>query len=63
MVRAPQPDGMIDESRWKLPEVRDERVTECAGRILEPRKFQPIEPQAAAILANVGIDATDPQLA
>ena len=53
---------MIDERRRELAKVRDERVPERVRRILESSELQSIKPEAAAVLADVGIHAAKAQM-
>lgn len=48
---------MIDEGRRDLAEVGDERVPKRIGRILESSEFEPIKPEATAVLADICIHA------
>jgi hypothetical protein len=61
VVRAPQPDRVIDEGRGELIQVRDERVTHHAVGVFESRQLETIEPQPATLFADVRVDAADPQ--
>jgi hypothetical protein len=62
MSRAAQPGRVIDECRADLAKARHERVAEHAVRILEPRKLESVEPESAALFADVGAAATDAKL-
>lgn len=47
---------------WReLLEMGHKCVTERACRMLKPGEFEPIQPQAAAVLTQVGVDTADPQ--
>ena len=61
VVRAIQPDRVVDQRGRKLGEMRDERVAKGAVRVLESGDLESIEPEAAAIFADVGADAADPE--
>jgi trimethylamine:corrinoid methyltransferase-like protein len=54
---------VIDEHRRELGEMGDERVAKRAVRVFEPAELEAIEPKAAAVLTDVGVDAADPQRA
>lgn len=60
MVWTRQPDGVVNEGRGKLLEMSHECVTERALRMLKPGEFEPIQPKAATVFTQVGVDAADP---
>lgn len=53
---------MIDERCRHLAKVDDERISKRIRRILESGEFEPIKPDATALLANVGIHTTEPEV-
>ena len=61
MTRTRQPDRVVNESWGKLIEVGHECVAERALRMLKSGEFKSIEPQAATVFTQVGVDAADPQ--
>ena len=63
MARAVQPDRVVDERGRELGEMGDERVAKRAVRAFEPGELEAIEPEAAAVLTDVSVDAADPQRA
>lgn len=63
MVRAVQPDRVVDQRGRELGEMGDERVAKRAVRAFQPGELEAIEPEAAAVLTDVGVDAADPERA
>lgn len=53
---------MIDERYRHLAKVDYERFSKGIRRILESGEFEPIEPNATAVLADVGIHTTEPKV-
>ena len=63
MARAVQPDRVVDQRGRELREMCYQRVAKGAGRLIEPGELEAVEPEAAAILTDVGVDAADPERA
>jgi len=61
MVRAVQPDRVVDQLGRELREMGDECIAKRAVRPFEPGELETIKPDTAAVLTDIGADTADLQ--
>jgi hypothetical protein len=62
-ITTPRWRGQVIRTEWSTSTGGNERVAKRAVRVFEPAELEAIEPEAAAVLTDVGVDAADPQRA